>query len=100
MAQITKQFLTSKYRRRDYEMEEVKLVPWMMQKESEISLWIELEAGYGRRQSLALSRKDVQALAVELLRSLDSDREVHRVLDQYFREGRRKRPVTVDWGGD
>lgn len=97
MARITRQFLTRKYRYREYAMDDVSLDVSFMSKdaaEGGSSVWVDLVAGYGRRQALALSRDDVRQLASALLRCLETDREFHAVLQTYFEKGRRKRPVV------
>jgi hypothetical protein len=98
MARITRQFLTGGERYRDYEMVDVSLDVSMMSKNAAkngTSVWIDFRAGHRRRQAIALSSDDVKELAIALLRCLDTDREFHCALKEYFEQGRRKRPVEA-----
>lgn len=96
MARITKQFLTSRLRYRDYEMDDVEVTVTPMSKVAAAkgtSIWLNLHSGRSRRQAIALSREDVRSLSVELLRSLETDRELHAALKEYFALGRHDRPI-------
>jgi hypothetical protein len=98
MARITRQFLTGGDRYRDYGMVDVSFDVSMMSKNAAkngTSVWIDIRAGHRRRQAVALSNDDVKELAIALLRCLDTDREFHGALKEYFQHGRRKRPIEA-----
>lgn len=97
MAKMTRQFLKRKSRYRDYEMDPVTIEVFALPQSSAKAggaVWLDLDGGYAKKQAISLSREDVRTLAAELLRCLDTDREVHAVLKQYFEEGRRARPAV------
>lgn len=90
MARLTKQFLTSAYRIKDYEIEDVSVTVQPMT-EDQLAVALESTGRHGR-QYLYITVDEAEKLAVELLRCLKDDVQLARALESYFRSGRRTWP--------
>lgn len=100
MARMTRQFLTSTVRPREYDTETVVVEVSLMADSSHPEKnWLYLRFDGGGsigRQYLYLGRTEARALTMELLRCVRTDRELVQILNQYFHGGRRKPPVVVE----